>query len=277
MMRLHVWILMLLCGSLEAMAQVEQKTDSLRVSADSLMLQEAPSGFITPETVERVTRGTHPFQAKDISTLNNLPEMHMQLDLSLRRDLAHWEGGALVGDHGEESLWGTGTVRYSSAYAYQQIGRLTVTGGLTLEKFNFYRNTGNAIGGQLQGTYLINRNISATAFGRLQNVGFFGPQNSTNYLYGGYFSFTTNNDKWGIDLGAQRYFNPVTRQWTTVPIVMPYYKFQGQKLGVDVGGILKSIFLNVGESASPHDIKPMPRQSATMPGPSNTVPRPKVR
>ncbi len=213
-------------------AQVEVKIDSLNNNGanrqDSLSEIETTK-FIRPETIESVRKSVHPFNASDIKSLNRLPESHMQLDLSYPQDLAHWQGGAIYGGNNEEIIHGFGAYRTASAIAYQQLGKLRITGGITVEKFNFYRNIGNGIEGQVEGTYRFNDNISATAFGRVQNMGFFSPYSIITYQYGGYFSFNTNNNKWGLDLGAQRYFNPVTRTWTTIPIAMPYYKFQGHQ------------------------------------------------
>lgn len=254
-------------------AQVEVKIDSLNNNGanrqDSLSEIETTK-FIRPETIESVRKSVHPFNASDIKSLNRLPESHMQLDLSYPQDLAHWQGGAIYGGNNEEIIHGFGAYRTASAIAYQQLGKLRITGGITVEKFNFYRNIGNGIEGQVEGTYRFNDNISATAFGRVQNMGFFSPYSIITYQYGGYFSFNTNNNKWGLDLGAQRYFNPVTRTWTTIPIAMPYYKFQGQKLGIDFGGLLYNLFINVGENLNPHDIKPMPKvNSPLMPKPNH--------
>ncbi len=268
----YLLILFFLC-ILPLNAQIEVKIDSLNnngVNKQDSLIERTNTGFIRPETIESVSKSVHPFNAPNIQTLNNLPESHMQLNLNYPKDLAHWQGGAFYGANNEEIIHGLGAYRTASAIAYQQLGKLRITGGITVEKFNFYRNIGNGIGGQVEGTYQFNRNISATVFGGVQNMGFFSPYSVMTYQYGGYFSFNTNNNKWGIDLGAQRYFNPVTRTWTTVPIAMPYYKFQGQKLGVDFGGLLYNLFINVSENMNPHDIKPMPQMnSPLMPKPNH--------
>lgn len=261
--RLSIFLLTLIC-TLSLNAQVENPKDSLpKIRVDSL--QPQPSGFITSETLETVGRTVHPFEAKDINTLNNMPQSQFKPNLELKSDIAHWEGGALYGMNGTEVIYGTGAVRNATAIAYQNIGNLRLTGSASFEKYNFYRNIGNGFAANLIAEYTFNRNVGVTAFGNMHNMGF--GNGYTSYHYGGFFSFTTNNNKWGIDLGARRYYNPVTHQWSTDPIVMPYYKFNGQKLGVDIGGILKSIFISVGENASPHTIKPTPEWHPGMPPP----------
>lgn len=265
-LKFYLFPLFLFC-TLYLHAQVEIQSDSLRkIRVDTLQLEESKR-FITPETLEAVGKTLHPYEAKDLQTLNNRMESHFKPDLELKRDIAHWDGGAVYGMNGTQVIYGTGAVRSATAIAYQNIGNLHLTGSASFEKFNFYRNVGNAFSSSLMAEYNFNRNIGVTAFGSMHNTGLWGGYN--NYHYGGYFSFTTNNNKWGLDLGARRYYNPMTHQWTTDPIVMPYYKFNGQKLGVDVGGILKSIFISVGENASPHTIKPTPQWHPGMPQPNH--------
>lgn len=59
--------------------------------------------------------------------------------------------------------------------------------------------------------------------------------------YGGYADIQLHKN-FGVDTGVRRYLNPITGQWVTDPIVSPYIKFNnGQKLGVDVGHLLKDI------------------------------------
>ena len=54
----------------------------------------------------------------------------------------------------------------------------------------------------------------------------------------------TTDKKWGVDLGGKTEPNPYTGRLETTPIVMPYYNLNGQKLGFDFGGLLKSIIIN---------------------------------
>ena len=46
-----------------------------------------------------------------------------------------------------------------------------------------------------------------------------------------------------MEMGVQRYYNPLRGGWETVPIAAPYFKFNnGAKFGIDVGGLLYEIF-----------------------------------
>ena len=61
--------------------------------------------------------------------------------------------------------------------------------------------------------------------------------------YGGTIGYEFN-DKWGVEVGAERVYDPMKRSWDTRPIAIPYFKFNKTKIGVDVGGILYEIIRN---------------------------------
>ena len=51
------------------------------------------------------------------------------------------------------------------------------------------------------------------------------------------------SEHFGMELGVQRYYNPLRGGWETVPIAAPYFRFNnGAKFGFDVGGLLYEIF-----------------------------------
>ena len=49
------------------------------------------------------------------------------------------------------------------------------------------------------------------------------------------------SDRFSMEVGAQRYYNAMRGRWETVPIVIPYYRFEKFKLGLDVGGLIYEI------------------------------------
>ena len=44
-------------------------------------------------------------------------------------------------------------------------------------------------------------------------------------------------DRFGVEVGAQTFYNSLTGRWETLPIVAPYYKFNKFKLQMDFGPI----------------------------------------
>ena len=62
--------------------------------------------------------------------------------------------------------------------------------------------------------------------------------NSTTY--GGYADIRFSST-FGANLGARRYVDPMTGQWTTVPIINPYINIGGGRLEFPIGDLLKNL------------------------------------
>lgn len=98
-------------------------------------------------------------------------------------------------------------------------------------------------GVNMQLEYRMSDVMSVVAFGQYYNNVPFVTMANYPFIntsrYGGYVSLT--GDRVGIDLGAQRYFDPVSRQWETVPIITPKFKVNDNlSIGVSVGGMVKN-------------------------------------
>lgn len=52
------------------------------------------------------------------------------------------------------------------------------------------------------------------------------------------------SERFGMEVGVQRYYDAYRSRWETVPVVIPYYNFDKFKLSLDVGGILYEILRN---------------------------------
>ena len=81
---------------------------------------------------------------------------------------------------------------------------------------------------------------------RITAFGSYTPRNLYGFNRDAYgatigYDFT---DRFGVDVGVQRYYDP-QRGWQTVPVVVPHYKFNKFDLGIDVGGILFEVLRNV--------------------------------
>lgn len=157
--------------------------------------------------------------------------------------LLKWDTGRLWGDNRQETMPAIGTFATASLLGQQRIGEnLNFVGALSLNKYaGLYNNA--TLGGML--TYELTSQMSASAFGMWHSPSFM----STYKLYGqgqfgGFLTLKTENRKWGIDMGVRNEFNPYTGRFDATPIVMPYYNLQGQKLGFDFGGLIKSMIIN---------------------------------
>ena len=157
--------------------------------------------------------------------------------------LLRWDEGKLTGFNNITMQPGIGSVATAGAIGVHHFSdELTLTGGAMLQKTGIFYNTAT-LSAQL--SYQLTDYVSLNAFGAYETPSFMSMYHTPQqYLFGGYVTFSTENKKWGIDLGEKTEMNPYTGRLEATPIVMPYYNLNGQKLGFDFGGLLKSIIIN---------------------------------
>lgn len=189
--------------------------------------------------------------------------------------LIGWKNGVLIGNSSSFANL-TNFGNKAGITGIQHFGRLSLSANASLSK-SMVNGVGvvNSFGGSGSLDYYINKNISLTGFGGMNAFGILGSApNMNTYYYGGTVNLKTNNGKWGMDLGVQRVYNPMNGRWETVPIAMPYYNLNGQKLGIDVGGILYSLFRSASESVNNNSMKfDETRGPAIIAPPINTMPK----
>lgn len=200
----------------------------------------AVTDFHTP--LPDITKDQHPVAdaAYDVSKVIGRPY------------LFRWDTGNVVGYNGMYSeMYGYGY--QAGAVLTQQWDRWTLKANLDLTKtMTDGIGVTNGIGGDMQLEYRLGRNTAVTAIGGMNYYGWMGPApNTSTAYYGGYFTLNTNNGKWAVDLGVRQEYNSMTGQWSTVPIIMPYYNLGGAKLGIDFGGLLYSTFNSAKEARVP--------------------------
>lgn len=157
--------------------------------------------------------------------------------------LLRWDEGKLTGFNNITMQPGIGSVATAGVMGVHHFSdELTLTGGAMLQKTGIFYNTAT-LSAQL--SYQLTDYVSLNAFGAYETPSFMSMYHTPQqYLFGGYVTFSTENKKWGIDLGEKTEMNPYTGRLEATPIVMPYYNLNGQKLGFDFGGLLKSIIIN---------------------------------
>lgn len=92
-------------------------------------------------------------------------------------------------------------------------------------------------------TYTFSPNLNMTIFGTYYNKNPYFYMAAFPYVktsrYGGYANL--HNDKYGLRLGVQRYYDPLSHQWITNPIVAPSFNINRKiKVEVDFGPILRN-------------------------------------
>jgi len=229
----------------------EEVIDAAVTDNDSLQL---PPVTFVPSSIGMAPATLPEFKLRQPLTSSASPSMHYLSTRELNEQfhfqsyaqknyLLRWDEGLLTGYNHTELLPGVGGVATAGVTAVHHFNdELTLTGGLSLQKTGILYNTASA---HALLSYQLNDYVSLNAFGAYQSPSFMSmyhvPQ---HYLFGGYATFHTENKKWGVDLGQKAEMNPYTGRLESTPIVMPYYNLQGQKLGIDFGGLLKSIIIN---------------------------------
>lgn len=156
-----------------------------------------------------------------------------------------WKGASITVDGASASMPGLMGIESGRLTFNQDFGRFSFSAWGNVDKFGYFRGlqTSWGFGGQL--SYRFNERLSMTVFGSYSSP--LNPHTVAMAPYisapnfGGYVTYDIN-DHWGVHVGAQATRSLVTNRWEAQPIVMPYYKINGQAaIGVDVGGILYNV------------------------------------
>ena len=210
---------------------------------------------LTPQDIEDLTRPIDPS-----ATILTVPSMRSEMNGNLREDIPltpalsgsyvapqlfrippeqtffpRWTTGYMYGYSGQYNDWLRGYQAWAGVGLYQQMGEYwTMNLGAQLSKNSIYYNTA-----QLDGSlhWQPNRHVGVTVFGQYSPGAFMSPVNfGPSFNFGGYV--TMEGEYFGLDLGAQQYYDPFYGH-DTEPIVRPFLKLGGAKLGVDVGPMIK--------------------------------------
>ena len=104
---------------------------------------------------------------------------------------------------------------------------ITVTGGVYAAKYNVYGVRFNDLGAKGRLSFRINDRMKINMFGTYSVYNGYGMTPASQLFmnqnsYGGTLEFKIS-DSFGIEAGAEREFNPMTRKWETHPIIMPVF------------------------------------------------------
>lgn len=266
---------LLLYGTFSAWAQ--EATDSIRIEGglSAKEIEELTTPMQPTEgtlQMEPIYEGLTPSQASDIDIdlltplekrYTEVPDLQIQV-MPKGSYLPYWKNGFMYGSNSQSSSLMYGYVAHSNIGIYQQLGkRWSMNAGVTLSKYSIYYNTAT-ISGSL--TWQANRYMDITAFGSYMPGSFFSPiQLGPSFNWGGYLDLHTDTDiPFGVDLGASTYYDPIFGHQTT-PIVQPYIKVGGSKIGFDFGPMIRDALQrsnrdhNNGTGVIPKPIKAYPQ------------------
>ena len=229
--------------------------DSARFTLDSMLIKpkaafQLPSVNLLPE--KTVYPLINPIQLGDLPSFSLKEELRIPYhinpsplfrgDYSTGGVLRQFPHGAVFGSGSQTSVPGIGRFNNASL-GYQHIfnDRLSLQLRANAMKINMSHITGQAFSTAGRLTYRASDRVAFNVFGSYDIGNSYGM--STN-SYGATMSLDMS-ERFGMEVGAQRYYDAMRGGWQTVPVVIPYYRFEKFKLGLDVGGIMYEILRNV--------------------------------
>lgn len=181
-------------------------------------------------------------------------------DFSTNGVLKQFPNGALFGSGSQTSMAGLGRFNEASlGYLHTFNSKLSMQLSVDAVKMNMSHITRQAFSTSGSLTYQLSDQVGFKVFGTYDIGNSYG---MSTHSYGATMSFDMSK-RFGVEAGVERYYDPMRGRWETVPIVIPYYRFDKFTLGLDVGGILYEVLRNVvfdkrGERGGPTIAPPRP-------------------
>lgn len=260
-MRMHLWgrtslrLLLFLVGMTSGLSTFAQQTDSLRIRRDSVSSERIGSLSFRSDSLASAERADLPTVLREplrssssrqvdawmqgpIPPYYINPSPMFKGDYSTSGVLGSAGGGYFVGTGSQTSVPGIGRFNAAALGWQKQLNdRLQLQVMADAVKMNTAHFTGQSFGLSGQMYWQAQDRLYFRTFG---GVGFGDFSGRPTYGFGGTVGFDMT-DRFGIELGAQSYYNSLTGRWEVLPVVAPYYKFNKFKLQMDFGPILFEI------------------------------------
>ena len=176
-----------------------------------------------------------------------------------------WHGGHLDINGATNQMPGLMDYQTGSFTLHQDFGRLQLSASATANKYwmpmqsTLYTQYG--FGGSV--AYTVSEAVTLHAYGQYYaNNPIVGPAFSpyvSTTVYGAYADIRFS-DRFGSNIGVRRYINPMSGQWTTSPIVTPYFRVGKRNkvvIGLPLGELLKAAVW--GDRDNPMRFRPQPQ------------------
>ena len=159
-----------------------------------------------------------------------------------------WSSGGVITRMGGGYLTGAGThttypgmgdmASASVAFTMPMGDRFQFTAGLTGSKYHFDRSAWNDYGVFGNASFWLNDRLSLNAFGQYYVNQQFHSVAAMPFLgsssYGGTLGWKAS-DRFSLDVGARRIYDPYTGRWRTLPVVQPTFNLLGAPISIDAG------------------------------------------
>lgn len=155
-------------------------------------------------------------------------------DFSEAGALTAWDTGYAFGSSSRTTMPGLLTRQSAGIGLTQTFGRLTVTAGLTADRFGLWRGIRTQFGVNGRISYQIDERLSLNVFGAYYNTTPYISPATLPYFSTSHFGATLDmqfSDRFGLEAGAQSNYDPYARRWMAVPVVSPYVRLNnGHKI-----------------------------------------------
>lgn len=244
--------LFLLLISVPQWLSAQEKRDSARIILDSVPVKLEDASGLSPVNLypeETVVAPVYPSRElnaiPDFSLKKNYslpyqtnPSLLFRGDYSTSGVLRQFPHGAIYGSGSQRSLPGIGLIN-DATLGYQHIfsDKLSMQLNANAMKINMIHSTRQAFSTSGALLYRPSERITFKVFGSY-DIG--DPYGMSTHHYGATMSVGMS-DRFSMEMGVQRYYDAMRGRWETVPVVIPYYRFEKFNLGLDVGGVLYEI------------------------------------
>lgn len=241
--------------SLPQMLSAQEERDSTHITRDNVL---KPEGTLQLVPLELFPKKTATYPSYPSKQVNRLPDFSLKGDIYLPYQtnpskifqgdyrtsgiLKQFSNGTLYGSGAQTSMPGIGRINDATlGYQHAFNRKLSLQLSANAMKINMAHITGQAFSTSGALLYRPSERVAFKVFGSYDIGNSYGM--STN-LYGATMSVDIS-ERFGMEVGVQRYYDAMRRRWETVPIAIPRYHFKKATLELDVGGLLYGILRDV--------------------------------
>jgi|GEM_PF-5463612 len=158
-------------------------------------------------------------------------------EYSVSGPIAVFGNSAFYGMGEQRNIIGLGAMNYGAVGFTHLFGdKLLLDVNMNVMKYNVPHLTNMLFGASGRMSYQLTDNLTMNVFG-----GYSRTTNLASYHYGASFAYDLT-DHFGVEMGVNRYYDPMTNKWRTLPVFAPYYKLNKSVFGIDLGGLLMDIY-----------------------------------
>lgn len=161
----------------------------------------------------------------------------------------------MYGQSSQNTLPGIGIINQASLIYQKNFNSyFDIKIGINAIKYHLsnLKQSGQSFGLLGSATYLPTEKLHISIFGCYTPNNIY---NFNNSYYGTTIGYEFS-ERVGIEVGVQRYYD-AQNGWKTVPIFIPYYKFEKFDLGIDIGGILYEIVRSIKDNKQQNKMLPI--------------------